>query len=195
MNTTSQSLLRRLQENDADEDSWKRMVALYKPLILHWLRRSTAQQQDVDDLTQEILAMIVKEVSKFSHPGHTGAFRGWLKAIAVNRVRSFWRSRRTAPTAQGGTDFFQLAQQLDDPVSEMSRFWDQEHDRYVLKGLLDIMESEFEPKTLEAFRRVTLKDEPAKAVATQLGMSVGAVYVAKSAVLRRLREEAAGLID
>jgi len=195
MNTTSQSLLRRLQEKDPDENSWRRLVALYKPLILHWLRRSSAQTQDIDDLTQEILAVIVKEVAHFAHPGHAGAFRAWLKAIALNRIRSFARSRRTGPLAPGNMDFLQLADQLDDPSSQLSRLWDEEHDRHVLKGLLELMEAEFEPKTLEAFRRVTLKDEPAKIVSIELDMSIGAVYVAKSAVLRRLREEATGLID
>jgi RNA polymerase sigma-70 factor (ECF subfamily) len=192
MNTTLQSLQRRLQEKDLDEGSWQRLVALYKPLLLHWLRQSSAQAQDIDDLTQEILAIIVKEVAHFTHPGHAGAFRAWLKAIAVNRIRTFARSRPLAG-GSGQLDFQQLADQLDDKNSQMSQLWDEEHDRHVLRGLLDIMESEFEPKTLEAFRRVTLKDEPA--VASELGMTIGAVYVAKSAVLRRLREEAKGLID
>jgi RNA polymerase sigma-70 factor, ECF subfamily len=195
MNTTSHSLLRRLQEKDADETSWQRLVALYKPLLLHWLRQSSTQTQDIDDLTQEILAVIVKEVATFQHPGHTGAFRAWLKAIAVNRIRTFSRTRKLGPAAPSTMDFVQLADQLDDPESQMSRVWDEEHDRHVLRGLLEIMEAEFEPKTLEAFRRVTLKDEPAKLVAADLGMTIGAVYVAKSAVLRRLREEAKGLID
>lgn len=195
MNTTSQSLLRRLQEKDPDEGSWRRLVALYKPLLLHWLRQASAQAQDIEDLTQEILAVIVREVASFHHSGQTGAFRAWLKAITVNRIRTFSRSRKLGAAAAGSMEFLHLADRLDDPESQLSRAWDEEHDRHVLRGLLDIMAAEFEPRTLEAFRRVTLKGEPAKAVAVELSMTIGAVYVAKSAVLRRLREEAKGLID
>ena len=195
MDNTSQSLLQQLQGKDSDDASWKRLVDLYRPLILHWLRKNTTQQQDAEDLTQEILLVVVREVAGFVHPGHCGAFRGWLKVITINRMRTFWRSRNTQPTATGDTALLDMPAQLEDPGSDISRLWDEEHDQFVLKRLLELMESEFAPKTIQAFRRVALQGEPAKEVAGDLQMTVGAVYVAKSAVLRRLRQEALGLIE
>ena len=89
----------------------------------------------------------------------------------------------------------EVLSQVADPDSALNRHWDEEHDRYVLRCLLDLVEQEFEPKTFRAFRRLTLDDASGAEVAAELGMSVGAVYVAKSRVMQRIREEAAGLID
>ena len=89
----------------------------------------------------------------------------------------------------------QMVAQLEDPDIDLSLLWDEEHDQFVLRRLLELMESEFEPSTLQAFRRTALQGEAAKDVAADLQMTVGAVYVAKSAVLSRIRQEAAGLLD
>ena len=86
-------------------------------------------------------------------------------------------------------------QQLADPDSDLNRQWDEEHDRYVLDCLLDLVEEEFEPATLQAFRRLALDGASGAEVAEELGLSVSAVYVAKSRVLARVRQEAEGLID
>ena len=85
--------------------------------------------------------------------------------------------------------------QIQDPESELNRQWDQEHDRYVLRCLLDLMEQEFEPSTIQAFRRLALEEASGAEVAEELGLSVAAVYVAKSRVLHKIRQHGAGLID
>lgn len=153
------------------------------------------QTQDAEDLTQEILLVVMRKVGGFVHPGHQGAFRGWLKAITVNKMRSHWRSRNIRPQATGSSQFLKMVAELEDPGSHLSRMWDEEHDQYVLERLLELMEDEFEEKTLQAFRRTALQGESAQDVSSALGVTIGAVYVAKSAVLRRLRQEANGLID
>ena len=84
---------------------------------------------------------------------------------------------------------------LEDPDSLLNRYWDEEHDRYVLHCLLEAIELEFEPATVQAFRRLALDGASGAQVASELGMTIGAVYAARSRVLRRLRELADGLID
>jgi RNA polymerase sigma-70 factor (ECF subfamily) len=100
-------------------------------------------------------------------------------------------SRGRGPSTGAGIEL----SQLKDPDSELAQQWDREHDRYVLRCLLDVVEREFEPRTIRAFRRVTLDDAAGSTVANELGLSVGAVYAAKFRVLQRIREEAEGLID
>jgi RNA polymerase sigma-70 factor (ECF subfamily) len=194
MQTTSLSLLARLQ-GQPDADSWRRLVDVYQPLLRGWLRGYATTDQDVDDLVQEVLVVVVKELPKFRHAGHGGAFRGWLRGILVNRLRAFWRAGRGRPVATGDSAFLHLAEQLGDAQSDLSRHWDEEHDRAVLARLLQLMETEFQAKTLRAFRRVALEGARPREVARELGMSVGAVYMAKSSVLQRLRQEAQGLIS
>jgi RNA polymerase sigma-70 factor (ECF subfamily) len=97
--------------------------------------------------------------------------------------------------AEGGSDFLEVLGQLESPDSTLSRQWEQEHDAHVLAQLLARLEAEFEPTTLRAFRRLAIDGQSGEAVTRELGLSPGAVYVARSRVMRRLREEAAGLLD
>jgi RNA polymerase sigma-70 factor (ECF subfamily) len=193
MDVTRQSLLLRAQ--DGDENAWKDLTDLYRPLVVGWLRYQAVPADDVDDLVQEILLAAVQNLSAFSHSGRSGAFRSWLRTIAHNCACDFWKAQGRRGRAAGGTDGAEVLRQLEDPASGLNRQWDEEHDRYVLRCLLDLMELEFEPATVKAFRRVALEGAPSAEVAQELGLSVGAVYAAKSRVLRRLREVAEGLID
>src|SRR5262249_60000951 len=85
--------------------------------------------------------------------------------------------------------------QLEDPGSDLSRRWDREHDEHVARRLLELLRPEFQPNTWRAFERLMLEGGKPDEVAAELGLSVNAVFIAKSRVLRRLREEAEGLID
>src|SRR5262249_12308299 len=96
MPETPVSLLERLRLQP-DAASWQRLHELYTPLIRDWLRRYALQLPDTDDLTQEVLAVVIRELPNFRHDLRKGAFRRWLRTITVNRLRVFWRSRKAAP--------------------------------------------------------------------------------------------------
>jgi RNA polymerase sigma-70 factor, ECF subfamily len=192
MSDTSLSLLDRLRHRP-DDGTWRRLVDVYTPLIRGWLRRHGLTEADADDLTQDVLAVLVRELPGFEHAGRPGAFRSWLRTITVNRARNFWRRRQAQPPARGGDDFLRVLDQLEDPDSAPSRLWDEEYDRSVARRLLALVEGDFEPATWRAFRRVVLDGVKPAAAAAELGLSVNAVLLAKSRVLRRLRQEMSGL--
>jgi RNA polymerase sigma-70 factor (ECF subfamily) len=194
MQPTSLSLLQRVQAQPGP-DSWSRLVELYRPLIHAWVSRYRVQASDADDLTQEVLAILVRELPHFEHRGQPGSFRAWLRTIAANRMRAFWRAGRCRPAATGDSDFAEMIAQIEDPESPLSRVWDRQHDEHVLSRLLELMEQEFEASTVQAFRRTAIEAARAEEVAAELGMSLAAVYTARSRVLRRLRQEAEGIID
>ena len=194
MNSTSISLLMRLQQTD-DSRNWNRLVELYSPLLLLWLRKYDVQKSDADDLVQEVLMAVAKDLKSFDHNGRTGAFRSWLRTILVHRLRNFWRARGRRPQARRDSDIDRRLDQLEDPSSEMSQIWNQQHDRFVARQLLASAEPSFEPRTWTAFRRVALDGAKPDFVARELGISVNAVFIAKSRVLSRLRQEAEGLVD
>ena len=194
MADTSITLLQRLQHSN-DPENWDRLMSLYRPLLTSWLRKYDVQVSDSDDLMQEVLMAVAKDLPKFDHNGRTGAFRAWLRSIMVNRLRNFWRTRGRQAQAQGGSDLQLRLAQLDDPSSEMSQLWNQQHDLHVAQQLLRQVESEFTVQTWAAFSRVAIDGQRADAVAAELGISTNAVFIAKSRVLSRLRREAAGLID
>jgi RNA polymerase sigma-70 factor (ECF subfamily) len=194
MSETSASLLDRLRVAP-DGDDWTRLVDLYTPLIRAWLARQGLPRQEADDLTQEVLTVLVRRLPDFERQPRPGAFRRWLRTITVNCLRDHWRASKVRPRATGDSDFRETLEQLEDPDSGLSRQWEQEHDQHVARQLLEQIRPRFEPTTWEAFRRFALLGEPADQVASALGLTPNAVFIAKSRVLARLREEGAGLLD
>jgi RNA polymerase sigma factor (sigma-70 family) len=194
MPETSVSLLERLRLYP-DAPSWQRLVDLYTPLIRAWLQRHGLQPADADDLVQEVMGVLIRELPGFEHDRRIGAFRRWLRGITVNRLRVFWRSRHGRPIGVGGSDFGQFLSQLEDPESGVSHHWDLEHDRHVARRLLELIEPEFEPATWQAFHLLVVEGKATAAVAAELGVSANAVRIAKSRVLSRLRQEMHGLVE
>jgi RNA polymerase sigma-70 factor (ECF subfamily) len=190
---TSASLLERLRTSP-DEAAWQRLDALYRPLIRRWLLRDPSLREEADDLVQEVMSVLVHTLADFQRQ-RNGSFRRWLRTITVHRLSAFYRSRKNRPVALGSPLEDSPLMQLADPNSELGSQWDREHDRYVLKRLMELIAPLFEPTTLAAFRRVAIDGiKPAQA-SEELGISLNAVLVAKSRVLSRLRQEAEGLID
>lgn len=194
MSETSASLLDRVKQQH-DSASWQCLVDLYSPLIHGWLKRQGVLEQDVNDLVQEVFVVVVRRLPEFQRGAQVGSFRCWLRTITVNCLRDFWRKKKSQPKATGDSNFLEMLHALDDPNSGLSRLWDQEHDQYVTRHLLALIRPKFEAKTWEAFERTAIQGHSADEVAADLGISVNAVFIAKSRVLSRLRQEAAGLLD
>jgi RNA polymerase sigma-70 factor (ECF subfamily) len=188
--TTSFTLIGRLRE-PADAEAWAHFVALYAPLLRAWARPHCAQEADADDVVQEVLVVVVRRLPEFAHNRRMGAFRAWLKTIAANKLGDHLRSDARRPA--GSPDL--ILAQLADPSSGLSREWDRQHARHLAHALLQSIQGEFEPATWEAFRRVTILDEPTASVAAALGKTANAVMIARSRVLARLREELAAWED
>lgn len=190
MDSTPLSLLERLRRGP-DQDSWRRFFDLYTPFIRHSLERQGMPSSDIDDVVQEVCAAIARDISGFDHAGRPGAFRLWVRTIALNRMRGYWRARRVAHTSRDGQDLDRLA----DPDDQLGLLWDREHDVFLVRRLMELIEPEFAPATWQAFRRQAIDEMSAAQTAEELGLSVNAVLIAKSRVLRRLRREGEGLID
>lgn len=194
MVSTSLSLLDRLR-TAPDDGAWERLVAVYRPWIVGWVVRRGLGDSDAEDLAQDILVVVLRELPFFRHNRRPGAFRAWLRAITAHRVQAFVRSRKYRPRPGGDGDPLGDLDQLHDPASEPSRLWDRDHDAHVVRRLLELIGPEFRDSTWRAFRAVMLEGESPAAAAARLGLSVNAVLLAKSRVLARLRQEGRGLID
>jgi len=194
MNTTSLSLLDRLRHAEPDASEWGRLRDIYSPMIHNWLSRLPNLHNEVDDLTQEVLVVLFRELPSFERR-RDGSFRAWLRQITVNRMLAFCKTRRKQPVAMGGPETEQLLAQLADPTSDLARQWDSDHDKHVFQKLLAIVEKDFEPSTWQAFTRFAVEGRPAAQVAEELGVTESAVVQAKFRILKRLREEAGALLD
>jgi RNA polymerase sigma-70 factor (ECF subfamily) len=187
MNTTSVSLLERLRRSE-ESDAWPRFVRLYTPLLFYWARRRGLKQDDAADLVQEVLTVLEQKLPEFNYePGKS--FRRWLHTITLNKWRE--RGRRKTLPRQGPDD----PGVSDVVLPEAEPFDETEYREQLVRRALRIMQAEFEPNTWKACWESVVSGRSAAEVARELGVSVDVVYGAKSRVLRRLRQELAGLLD
>ena len=184
--TTRLSLLVRLRNAD-DPQAWEDFVNLYAPLVYALARRHGLQDADAADLTQDVLRALVRAVPQFRYDPARGRFRGWLFTVARNQLRKFLQARRRQPIGSGDPEADQLIQQQ--PAEEEVATWEREYQARLFDLASQRVRRCFRPATWEAFWRSTVQGEDASAVGASLGMSVGAVYIARTRVLARIREE------
>jgi RNA polymerase sigma-70 factor (ECF subfamily) len=185
MHTTSPSLLERLRQ-PSDRSAWARFVRLYTPLLCHWGRRVGLPPEDVDDLVQDVFAVLLQKLPDFRYRAGQ-RFRGWLWTVTVNKARE--RRRRAAPA---GDDRGLSGVADPDPIEE---FDEAEYRQFLVAQVARLIQAEFQPSTWKAFWEYVVADRPAAEVARDLAITENAVYIAKSRVLRRLRQELDGLLD
>jgi RNA polymerase sigma-70 factor (ECF subfamily) len=188
MDSTCVSLLQRLRRPD-DAEAWNRFVRLYTPLLYSWSRRLGLQPADAADLMQEVFAVLVQKLPEFQYNPQQ-RFRGWLWTVLVNKHRAQRRRRTLAVGPLGDSALPEPAG--PDPIEVMT---EAEHRHYLVQRALRLLQGEFQPVTWAAYRGHIVDGRPAAEVAAALGISVNAVYIAKSRVLRRLRAELAGFLD
>ena len=193
MNPTSLSLLDRLKAARPDSSDWNRLHGVYLPLIQKWLGRVPGLGDESADLAQEVLVVVFRKVPRFDRQ-REGSFRAWLRQVTINKVHAHRRKRQRQPIV-GLDPADGFLNGLAEPNSELAREWDLDHDRHVFQKLQTIVQPDFAPSTWDAFRRFALDGLPAAQVAEELGLSVNAVLLAKSRILKRLREEAGELLD
>jgi RNA polymerase sigma-70 factor (ECF subfamily) len=181
--STRPSLILRIKDA-RDDDAWATFVETYAPLVYRYCRRQGAQDSDAADVAQEVMAEVARSVRAFEYQPERGRFRDWLGVVTRTRLLNHLRSgRRAARDLAGGP--------LDgqDPTGDPGPEWAEEFHAQVLRTALDRIRPSFEPATWRAFERVWIDREPAPLAAQALGMPVEKVWVAKSRVLKRLREE------
>jgi RNA polymerase sigma-70 factor (ECF subfamily) len=190
--STSMSLLERASAGD--REAWEQIVYLYAPLVDRWCRGRHLRDDAIQGIGQDVFLALFKKLGSFKKEEPGSGFRKWLWTVTRNKVFDHLRAVRSEPPGVGGSTARDVLEnypaELPDPESEdeggptARQEW-----LILLRRCLELVKSEFEPRTYEAFREVVLDGKPPGDVARLLGMkSVGAVYTAKSRVMRRLRE-------
>ena len=191
---TSLSLIRRVQADQPD--AWRRLFDLYSPLVRSWCRRDGLRDADVDDVTQEVFRSVHRAIARFEREPHGGAFRGWLRQITRNAVHDRARQDAREPPAAGGSDAqAQLLAAPDEPPPDPDGQADPDEERALLRRAVESLLADFREQTRLAFWGVVVEARTPAEVARELGVKENVVYLAKSRVLRRLKEVYGGLLD
>jgi len=184
---TRASLLVQIRDG-ANHAAWQEFVQLYGPMVYGFARKRGLQDADAADLMQDVLRSVSAAIGRLEYDRNQGTFRGWLFTITRNKIFNFLSARRNRPQGSGDAATSQLLNNLPDS-SEGAEDWEIEYQRRLAALAMEHIQSEFQPNTWQAFRRTAVDGVGAAEVASQLGMSPGAIYVAKSRVLARLKEE------
>ncbi len=183
---TRYSLILKLHD-PAEAGAWREFVALYQPLVYRLARRQGLQDADAHDLCQEVFRAVARAISGWEADPSRGSFRGWLARISRNLLINFLTRRPNRLRGSGSTSVQELleSQPADDPSA--TAVFEAEYRRRVFRWAADEIRGEFAPSTWRAFWLTAVEDRRPADAAAELGISVGAVYVARSRVLARLR--------
>lgn len=185
MYTTPPSLLERLQ-TPCDNTAWALFVSLYTPYIFSIARRSGLDREQSSDVVQDVLLLLTRKMPDFRYDSKL-SFRAWLRTVVKNRILEIAR-RRSLPT-HPVTQQNELAESSSPESLE-----EIEYRRHLIARAMEIMQRDFASTTWRACWEHVVSGRTAFEVAQELGISEGAVYVAKCRVLQRLREELRGLL-
>jgi RNA polymerase sigma-70 factor (ECF subfamily) len=191
-NATSLTLLERIRAGD--RSGWRNVVELYSPLVHYWCRRWGIEPADADDVAQEVFQAASQHIGQFHRDQAGDTFRGWLRGITRHKSLAFWRERERLADPVGGSEAWHRLQEI--PEAELAADADESAQVSALfHRAVKLLRDEFEERTWQAFWRTAVDDQPAAAVAGELGMTANAVRMAKSRVLHRLRTELGDLVE
>ncbi len=182
---TRPSLLMRVRDV-SDNAAWVQFVEIYTPLIYGFCRNRGLQETDAADLAQEVMCLAAKGMPEFQYDPQRGKFRGWLLQTARYRLYKFFERRRRAPQSAEETAIQYLLEQ--EPTADEQTQWEEEYRRRLFGWATEKARPEFQSATWEAFWLTAVESLSVKEVAGRVGISIGAVYIARSRVTARLRE-------
>jgi RNA polymerase sigma factor (sigma-70 family) len=181
---TRASLLVRLGDHQ-DHEAWREFVRLYAPMVYRFGRRKGMQDADAADLTQEVLRSVSGSVATFD--AKVGPFRNWLFTLAHRRWYDFVQRRQRETPSPGGQATMQFIAEAPAPAEEES--WNQEYERQLFALAAELIRPKFSAATWQAFQLAAIEGKSGEEVARALGISVAAVYLAKSRVMVKLKAE------
>jgi DNA-directed RNA polymerase specialized sigma24 family protein len=182
---TRASLLLRIRD-PRDALAWGEFVRLYAPLLHAYGVRRGLQDADAADVVQDTLRNVLRAAPQFTYDPARGSYRGWLFTIARNEVRKF--ATRTAGRGTGDSHVRHLLEAHPDPAGDQDN-WDRDYRLALFHWAAARVRPEFREKTWDAFWQTAVTGADIAAVAAGLGLTVGGVYIARSRVTTRIRQE------
>lgn len=184
---TRASLLLQIRDG-SNHNAWREFMSLYGPVVYGFARKRGLQDADASDLMQDVMRSVATAIGTLEYDRRRGSFAGWLFTITRNKVFNFLSSRRIRPQAAGDTSTNQMINDHAD-TTDGTEAWELEYQRRLAALAMERVKTEFQENTWRAFWLTAVDGVAAPEAAKTIGMSTGAIYVAKSRVLARLKEE------
>jgi RNA polymerase sigma-70 factor (ECF subfamily) len=184
--STSLSLLSHARRRE--EGAWCELVRIYGPLVVHWCRQSGVRSADIDDIAQNVFIAVSAHLDRFGQNAEKVNFRGWLWTITRSKVLDHHRKDRMLPIALPESQLAVLDGLCQTNVCDRSTEEARGDLILLVNRTLSLIRGDFSERTWTAFWRVKALGESPSLVAKDLGMTIAAVCMSRSRVLRRLRD-------
>ncbi|MEM8670343.1 MAG: sigma-70 family RNA polymerase sigma factor [Planctomycetota bacterium] len=186
--TTRASLLIRLRDQ-ADAEAWSQFVDIYSPLVFGFARRWHFRETEAADLVQEVLSEVFRSIERFEYDPQLGKFRSWLYKISKRKAIKMNRKRLQQIHGTGDSVALRMLQNFPDDTNDLERDWEDEYRSHLFQWAIGEIKTQFQPKTWSAFWFTAVEGKSPTEVAETLGLSLGAVYIAKSRITKRLGDK------
>ena len=187
------TLLNRIKDAE-DVEAWVEFARLYGPVVYGFARKRGLQDADAADVVQDVLRSVARNAERMDYDPERGTFRGWLYTVARNKIYNFLTASKRRARAAGDVNSQERLEAIADPDDDADHQWEVEYQRRLSAKAMDRVKHEFQPNTWSAFWGTAVEGRNATEVGEELKLTAGAVYVAKSRVLARLKLEVQRLI-
>lgn len=188
---TRYSLLSRLQNWD-DQESWKQFFDSYWRLIYGVALNSGLSEAEAQDVVQETVISVAKDIQKFKRDRTLGSFKGWLRNIIRWRIGDQLRKRLPAADenpAEAGQSSSELENLEDSTSASLEAIWEEEWRANLLEAAMDRVKRQVKEEQFQLFEFYVAKKWPVDKVAKTFGVTTGRVYLAKHRVGAVLKKE------
>lgn len=184
---TNDSLLVRVR--DADNDvAWAEFLAVYRPAVYRLARGRGLQDADAEDLTQKVFLAVAGAIERWEPGDGKPPFRAWLYRIAHNEILKAV-TRKKPDVAAGSSSVQAQLQQIPDAETAITEAFVREARQAAFRWAARQIRDEFTEPTWAMFWGSCVEGIPIADVAKLHGKSVGAVYIARSRVMQRIKRK------
>jgi RNA polymerase sigma factor (sigma-70 family) len=185
--TTHLSLLLRLQDH-GNATAWQEFVEVYEPVLLSLVKRRGLQESDAREIVQEAMLAVAKHIDRFEHSGDSGHFRSWLSRIIRNLTINLLTRLPLGAKGIGDSVNDELLNDIADCDKALTDEYDLVQEREIFAIAAEKVQVEVQEKTWSAFWMTCVEDKSVPEVSKLLQMTPGAIYVARSRVVAKLRQ-------
>ncbi|MBR5710008.1 MAG: sigma-70 family RNA polymerase sigma factor [Thermoguttaceae bacterium] len=187
---TSTTLLDLCRKNDPD--AWERFLKLYKKLILFWIKEYNVPHVDSDDVLQDVMLTLSKQIVKFKKEAN-GKFRNWLRTIVCSRSMDYHNKNKVNRKKVS----LSTVSKIPDPKFSADNITKEQEkkEREILgRQILSMIKDTCSPAHLKAFELVTVKGLTAVEAAQQLDMTPENVRQINCRIRKMIRDQFGDLL-
>lgn len=185
---TRATLLIRLRDR-GDSEAWSEFHRTYGPMLYRFLRSRGLQDADASDLIQEVLRSVGTAIERLDYQREKGSFHAWLFTITRNKLYNFFEKRKRDEPFGNVTVQYEVLSQAVDYRDDLRERWDLEHQRQLALQAIEIIKPSVASNTWSAFELTAMRGLSAVEAGKRIGLTTGAIYVARSRVTAKIRTE------